>query len=121
MLVYGWSKRLLDNVISADGGRSIGTYNGDTVVELEYPEAFQKALLKILNVKKTFTYVYLGGAFTETDQEKTLWFFSKGRRVRVRPCPFTYNAFYSALFDILTVVRGLPRRNSWSSGSRTRM
>ena len=69
-----------------DGGtRSIGTYNWDPVVEIEYPEAFQKALLKTLDVKKTFRYVYLGGAFTEQDQEKTLWFFAKGRRVRVRP------------------------------------
>jgi len=61
---------------------SIGTYNWDTVVELEYPQAFQEALLKVLDVKKTFTYVYLGGAFTEPDQEKTLWLYSEGRRVR---------------------------------------
>ncbi|KAF4625828.1 hypothetical protein G7Y89_g12334 [Cudoniella acicularis] len=61
---------------------SIGTYNWDPVVELEYPEAFQEALLKVVDVKKTFTYVYLGGAFTEPDQEKTLWFYSEGRRVR---------------------------------------
>ncbi|KAK9357174.1 hypothetical protein V1504DRAFT_436988, partial [Lipomyces starkeyi] len=31
---------------------------------------------------KTFRYVYLGGAFTETDQEKTLWLYAKGRHVR---------------------------------------
>ncbi|ODM24245.1 hypothetical protein SI65_02046 [Aspergillus cristatus] len=61
---------------------SIGTYNWDSVVELEYPEAFQKALLKVLDVKKTFRYVYLGGAFTEPDQEKPLWFYAKGRHVR---------------------------------------
>ncbi|KAK5721412.1 hypothetical protein LTS12_027593, partial [Elasticomyces elasticus] len=35
-------------------GRSIGTYNWDKVVELEYPEAFQKALLNVLDAKKTF-------------------------------------------------------------------
>ncbi|EXJ92088.1 hypothetical protein A1O3_00638 [Capronia epimyces CBS 606.96] len=63
---------------------SIGTYNWDSTVELEYPEAFQQALLKVLDVhvNKPFTYVYLGGAFTEPDQEKTLWFYTKGRRVR---------------------------------------
>ncbi|RDL39691.1 Uncharacterized protein BP5553_04031 [Venustampulla echinocandica] len=61
---------------------SMGTYNWDPVVELEYPEAFQEALLKVLDVKNTFTYVYLGGAFTESDQEKNLWFYSKGRRMR---------------------------------------
>jgi hypothetical protein len=68
----------------------MGTYNGDPVVELEYPEAFQKALLKVLDVNKTFKYVYLGGAFTELNQEKTLWLYSQGRRVRVRPCPFPH-------------------------------
>lgn len=53
-------------------------------MELEYPEAFQQALFKVLDGKKTFNYVYLGGAFTEEDQEKSLWFFSEGRRIRVR-------------------------------------
>lgn len=71
----------------------MGTYNWDSVVELEYPEAFQEALLQVLDVKETFTYVYLGGAFTESDQEKTLWFYSGGRRVRVRCCPFPRNTF----------------------------
>ncbi|EYE94844.1 putative nucleoside-diphosphate-sugar epimerase [Aspergillus ruber CBS 135680] len=61
---------------------SIGTYDWDPVVEIEYPEAFQKALLKVLDAKKTFRYIYLGGAFTEPDQEKSLWFFSEGRHVR---------------------------------------
>lgn len=61
---------------------SIGTYNWDPVVEIEYPEAFQKALLTVLDVKKTFRYVYLGGAFTEPDQEKNLWLFAEGRHVR---------------------------------------
>ncbi|KIN02328.1 hypothetical protein OIDMADRAFT_53837 [Oidiodendron maius Zn] len=70
------------NDISADGGRSIGTYNSDPVVELEYPEAFQEALLKVLDVKRNFIYVYLGGAFTEQDQEKTLWFLPGARRLR---------------------------------------
>lgn len=77
------------------GRRSIGTYNWDPVVEIEYPAAFQEALLNVLDDKKTFTYVYLGGAFTEEDQEKTLWFYSKGRHVRVRPLlvhPFTTTA-----------------------------
>ena len=63
--------------------RSIGTYNWDPVVELDYPAAFQNALLKVIDGKKSFNYVYLGGAFTEPDQEKSLWFFSEGRRVRV--------------------------------------
>jgi hypothetical protein len=121
MRVYGETEQLQTDSMSADHGRSIGTYNWDTVVELEYPEAFQEALLKVLDAKKTFTYVYLGGAFTEEDQEKTLWFYSKGRRVRVRPCPFPYNAFHSPSCDMLNLLRGLPKRNSWSLESRTRM
>lgn len=52
-------------------------------MELDYPEAFQKALLKTLNVMKTFRYVYLGGAFTETDQTKNLWFLTEARKMRV--------------------------------------
>jgi hypothetical protein len=103
--------------MSVDSLRSIGTYNWNPLVELEYPEAFQKALLKLLDVKKTFTYVYLGGAFTEPNQEKTLWFYSEGRRVRVCPCPFHYNT----LHDMLTFLRGLLRPNSWSLESKTSM
>jgi hypothetical protein len=86
MLAYGesWLLRLFSRYsTSSDSKRSIGTYNWDPVVELEYPEGFQNALLKVLDNKRTFSYVYLGGAFTEPDQEKTLWFYSQGRRVRV--------------------------------------
>lgn len=61
----------------------MGTYNWDPVVEIDYPEAFQKLLVQLMYGKKTFNYVYLGGAFTETDQTKTLWFYSQGRRIRV--------------------------------------
>lgn len=67
-------------------------------MELEYPEAFQNALLKVLDVTKPFTYVYLGGAFTETDQEKSLWFYSGGRRVRV--C----SRLLSMLFILLDII-----------------
>ena len=77
MLVYGKS-HLAFMPLSRNRSnrrRSIGTYNWDPVVEIEYPEAFQEALLKVLDVKKAFRYIYLGGAFTEPDQEKTLWFF----------------------------------------------
>lgn len=85
MLVFGESVREICEIgHGANCGRSIGTYNWDSVVELEHPEAFQNALVKVLDVEKTFRYVYLGGAFTETDQEKTLWWLAKGRRVRVR-------------------------------------
>jgi hypothetical protein len=109
MLVYGESEQLLNNSLHADYGRSIGTYNWDPVVELEYPEAFQKALVKVLDPKKIFRYVYLGGAFTEQDQKKSLWLFTEGRRVRVRPCPLIYNAFHYLWYYVLTSLLGACR------------
>jgi hypothetical protein len=88
--------------VSANGGRSIGTYNWDPVVELEYPAAFQEALLKVLDGKKTFRYVYLGGAFTEQDQEKNLWFYAKGRRMRV--CFLTHFITTTVSFFVVFTV-----------------
>jgi hypothetical protein len=85
MLVFGKPERFQDDDMSSNRGRSIGTYSWDPVVELDYPEAFQQALLKVVDPNKQFRYIYLGGAFTEADQGKTLWFFAGGRRVRVRP------------------------------------
>ena len=52
-------------------------------MEIQYPGAFQQALVKVLDTRKTFNYVYLGGAFTELDQDRSLWLFVNGRRVRV--------------------------------------
>ncbi|EPE31878.1 NAD(P)-binding Rossmann-fold containing protein [Glarea lozoyensis ATCC 20868] len=73
----------LDAIKRADGCIwSLGTYNWDKVAEVEYPEVFQKALARVLDGKKTFRYVYLGGAFTEHDQTRSLWFLSKGRHIR---------------------------------------
>lgn len=118
MLVYGTCNRSRNGSTPVDSVRSIGTYNWDPVVELEYPEAFQQALLKVLDGEKLFTYVYLGGAFTEPDQEKTLWFFSRGRRVRVRQCPCSYNHLESCSSDILSLHRASPKHNSWSLESK---
>lgn len=112
MLVFGESYRedLRDH--RADSfGRSIGTYNWDSVVELEHPEAFQNALVKVLDVKKTFRYVYLGGAFTETDQEKPLWWLAEGRRVRVRLHLISHRNLYYPFYFMLTHPRDLPRQN----------
>lgn len=61
------------------------------MVELDYPEAFQQALLKVLDTKKKFRYVYLGGAFTVEDQERNLWLFKEGRLLRVRLYQFLTN------------------------------
>ncbi len=64
--------------------RCMGTYSGDSVVEIDYPLAFANAVAKTIPAhKKKFRYVHLGGAFTESDQERRLWFLPTARRVRV--------------------------------------
>lgn len=83
MPAYGEPERRLRYIMYTDHERSIGTYDGDPVVELEYPKAFQEVLLKAISPMRKFRYVYLGGGLTETNQEKTLWLFSGGRRGRV--------------------------------------
>lgn len=62
----------------------MGTYNWSAIVEIDYPEIFQQALVKTLPRPRSFKYIYLGGAFTVQDQEKSLWMFETGRKVRVR-------------------------------------
>lgn len=62
----------------------MGTYNGDVVVEVEYPLAFAKAFATTLpSSTGKFRYVHLGGALTERDQEKHLWYLQTARRARV--------------------------------------
>ena len=60
----------------------MGTYDGKFEVEVEYPTAFAKAILQGKRGER-FRYVHLGGAFTEEDQEKSLWFLPAARRGRV--------------------------------------
>jgi len=60
---------------------AMGTYDGRFDVEVEYPTAFAKAILQEKRGGK-FRYVHLGGAFTEEDQEKSLWFLPTARRGR---------------------------------------
>jgi hypothetical protein len=62
----------------------MGTFSGDLVVEVDYPLALANASAKTLQEKK-FRYVHLGGALSEHNQEKTLWFSQAGRRGKVFP------------------------------------
>ena len=72
-------------MLADESQRCIGTYTGDTVVEIDYPLAFANAVASRIRVqKKRFRYVHLGGGLTESDQEKPLWFYQTARRVRVR-------------------------------------
>lgn len=110
--------------LTVNGGRSIGTYTWDPVVELEYPRAFQTALVRALDrdrATKTFKYVYLGGAFTEQDQDKVLWFYTQGRRVRV--CHLSHSDLSDHRATVIfsdQLSRGLPRRSFSSSDGRLR-
>ncbi|MCJ1280516.1 hypothetical protein MMC21_008345 [Puttea exsequens] len=70
-------------MLADESQRCIGTYTGDTVVEIDYPLAFANAVASRIRVqKKRFRYVHLGGGLTESDQEKPLWFYQTARRVR---------------------------------------
>jgi hypothetical protein len=68
---------------------------------------FQTALARALDGKKTFRYVYLGGAFAEHDQTRPLWILSKGRHIRVRlSAPFS-----NLRIVILNLDKGLAETN----------
>ena len=63
----------------------IGTYNGDTTIEVKYPEALHDAILARPACKQRsepLRWVLLGGAFTVPDQDAKLWFMPQARQVR---------------------------------------
>ncbi|CAG8981133.1 hypothetical protein HYALB_00005848 [Hymenoscyphus albidus] len=71
---------------------AMGTYTGDSVVEVEYPTAFADAFLRRqregrkgkgnggLERKEKFRFVFLRGAYTVEDQDRSLWFMPSARR-----------------------------------------
>lgn len=63
----------------------MGTYDGNPVVEIQYPTAFAHAFLKGKREKngKKFHFVFLRGAYTVEDQERSLWFMSTARKGNV--------------------------------------
>lgn len=66
---------------------AMGSYTLDADVNLNYPLAFQSALLKEFEryarqAAKTFRFILLGGAFTETDQSRWLYFLPAQRRMK---------------------------------------
>ena len=66
----------------------LGTFNGDERVDIDFPLTFINKVVKARPPGSTpFRYVQLGGAFTEPppkegEKERSLWYFSNGRRVR---------------------------------------
>lgn len=65
----------------------MGTFHGDERVDIDYPLTFIKTIKTRPPGATHFRYVQLGGAFTEPppeegQQERSLWFYANGRRVR---------------------------------------
>lgn len=65
----------------------LGTSTGDRTVDIEYPLTFIRAMKTRASASTEFRYIQLSGAFTEPpprpgEQERSLWFFANGRRVR---------------------------------------
>ena len=83
-----YSDAIVGELVDADACLwCVGTYNADEKVEIAYPKAFFEGMVKTEEWKrreKVFRFLYLGGAFTETDQSKQLWFLPTARRVRGR-------------------------------------
>jgi len=54
---------------------------------VEYPVTFLELLSSMQRKKrednKPFRYVHIGGAVSEQDQDKALWYYQKARRTRV--------------------------------------
>jgi hypothetical protein len=67
--------------------RSIGTFTGEEDVDVEYPVAMLELLCRSHNKSgqdsRPFRYVHIGGAVSEHDQDKALWYYQKARRTRV--------------------------------------
>jgi hypothetical protein len=62
---------------------AMGTYNLNADVNLRYPLAFQRELaarLKSEGRSRKFRFILLGGAFTETNQSRRLFFLWEQRR-----------------------------------------
>lgn len=68
--------------------RTMGTYHGDPVIDLEFPINFQSSLLNAMSkrsrISSRFRYVHLSGCTNVQDQNKPLWFLKQVRRIKVK-------------------------------------
>lgn len=65
----------------------MGAYKADRAVHVDYPLAFQQAFFKVLEQhpeRPRFRDIHLSGRFVEQDQDKSLWFLSEQRKMKVR-------------------------------------
>lgn len=64
--------------------RAMGSYGGDVQADLEYPFAFQEAMVRVLKpTGRQFNYVQLSGKFVWQDQETQLWWGNVPRKIKV--------------------------------------
>ncbi|KFA60324.1 hypothetical protein S40285_07665 [Stachybotrys chlorohalonatus IBT 40285] len=65
----------------------LGDWEGQPEVVLDYPLAFQNALINLRRrtadgEQRSFRYVHLSGKLTEQDQSKSLYFFAENRKLK---------------------------------------
>ncbi|KAF2448660.1 hypothetical protein P171DRAFT_428703 [Karstenula rhodostoma CBS 690.94] len=77
---------LLSQIVSADAGIwAMGTPDANHDVNVVYPHTFFTSLLDARKNSeyrsKRFRYIRVNGAFTESDQDRSLWFFSEARKL----------------------------------------
>jgi hypothetical protein len=77
---------LLSQIISADGAVwALGTTDANREVNFVYPHAFFTSFLDARKKSEygdqRFRYVRVNGAFTESDQDRSLWFYSEPRKL----------------------------------------
>ncbi|KAJ4328405.1 hypothetical protein N0V84_001088 [Fusarium piperis] len=62
---------------------AMGSYNGDVLADLEYPYAFQEAMVRVLKpTGRQFNYVQLSGKFVRQDQDTKLWWGNEPRKIK---------------------------------------
>ncbi|KAH8892088.1 hypothetical protein GQ53DRAFT_863780 [Thozetella sp. PMI_491] len=83
---HDWSESLLEaHVDAAAMIWTMGTYDGNTVVDMEYPIAFQKAFVRMLERhahRPKFRYIHLSGRLTEQNQSKPLCLLPEARKIK---------------------------------------
>lgn len=77
---------LLSQIVSADAAIwAMGTKDANHEVNVVYPHAFFTSFLEARKNSefrsKRFRYIRVNGAFTESDQDRSLWFFSEPRKL----------------------------------------
>ncbi|RMJ18263.1 hypothetical protein CDV36_002099 [Fusarium kuroshium] len=79
-----WPKDLLLTHADAVGMIwAMGSYGGDVQADLEYPFAFQEAMVRVLKpTGRQFNYVQLSGKFVRQDQETPLWWGNVPRKIK---------------------------------------